>query len=807
MAVTAVLALMAIASAAGLLMSRNWSWTQSAYNCRLPAAVGFSMGPFILGISHFLSMTLLSGYSFLDQGLLTTVFCIAVGVVAVVTRNGSSASFPSTTVAFGVRSLSLIVFLLFATLLLESLRTPWYANDALEYATVARELAVSRNISMYPLIHPAETQSGFFSPMTHPPLYPVLLVLFEGLAGSAIAGWPGKLVSLWFAASVVVLTYSVGAMNRQIAGLIAVALLITTPLFLDSVGSGLIDALPMAGLMLLVSAHIGVAGSGWRRGIVLGMVLGFSLWTHSQAILFVPISIALTILQSGWANRRSRLQELSSSLAIAAVFAVAPYGKNILLFGSPVSDNPEIFALTALQWNEYFSVTRGLQQAAARIQYGLFKGWFAKEAFGAVFWISTPGLLLAIFRFWRTSIHWGFRSSTPPSDKAETLIVAVIMLYYVGVAISLAAGNDVIVRNDRYLLAWLPPVTIVGGIGLALMLETSVRWIVGEHLTASMRELFAVASFAMLVIFVVAPAANVLSLKLPSALHSWAKSDFRDRSLKALPNIDMARSIATDVSPDALILAQRPADMYYSNRRMVSYLDPRMKQVYQDKDSASVAATLHSIGVTHVQIPDYYLPTVYRTSLGSLINDPSESTLVADRSFNQLYALADSKQEFALKNELGKEYSWRSRTTVNWIGIRRLGLNVETQLYRFGESSRAHTWGGLFQRSFTTDVFMDPTERIAVSPRKEYRFDAVVTGHGYITIWADFGNGTVRMTDIVAATDSKAVNVSRRFRVPEDSDSMRIGFSHVGNSSLAIQDATLSLAIASPNKDITGWQR
>src|SRR5690606_1739135 len=61
-----------------------------------------------------------------------------------------------------------------------------------------------------------------------------------------------------------------------------------------------------------------------------------------------------------------------------------------------------------------------------------------------------------------------------------------------------------------------------------------------------------------------------------------AMSDIR--TLRHWPSFSAVEYLRNAKEPIGLVLAERPADMYYSGRRMVSYLDPRLLPVYKEKD-------------------------------------------------------------------------------------------------------------------------------------------------------------------------------------------------------------------------------
>src|SRR5438876_320018 len=73
----------------------------------------------------------------------------------------------------------------------------------------------------------------------------------------------------------------------------------------------------------------------------------------------------------GLKNWKKTLLPILFLCSASLLVGVWPYLNNWAIFGSPISDNPAVFAMPELRWNEYFSYARGLNSWAAKIQYGV----------------------------------------------------------------------------------------------------------------------------------------------------------------------------------------------------------------------------------------------------------------------------------------------------------------------------------------------------------------------------------------------------------------------------------------------------
>ena len=141
-------------------------------------------------------------------------------------------------------------------------------------------------------------------------------------------------------------------------------------------------ALPIAGMALVLVVATMVEGMPLRRGAAIGVALGLALWTHSQAILLVPLFFLVTAVYWGLGSLREYAKEAGTAVVSGLAIVIWPYLKNIAICGSPVFDTPEIFILPGLEWNEYFTAVRGLKTAVSTIQYGVLRGWFDLSNFG-----------------------------------------------------------------------------------------------------------------------------------------------------------------------------------------------------------------------------------------------------------------------------------------------------------------------------------------------------------------------------------------------------------------------------------------
>ncbi len=607
------LLLMALASGAGLALVGAWPWAPGARAAGVALAAGLACAPLLAAFAAVVVMWALPGAAAAWQ--LSAIFAMLGVVTLVGVGSGATRRTLVPRAALLPRGpAAVLTWGFFAALLLDCAAVPLIQNDALEYATAGRILFDSRDLASYPVLQPQLHASGFFGPWTHPPLYVALLAQGFALQGGSEATVLMRLVAPWCLAGA---TACVAAMARWAnparpdAAALAALLLVSTPLLYLGAASALIDTLPVLGLALSLAAVAGLsvlASPWWQRALGIGVMLGLALWTHSQAVLVPLLILPLLFLQGPgrWPARLATALKVGvPALAIALLVGGAPYWRNVGLFGSPISDNPLIFALPALDWPGYFKLQRGLASTAELVQYGLLKPWFAIEAYAFVFWLA-----LLVFMQGRQPL-------AVQQDSAvwlRPLCLGVIGLYLLGAVLSVALGVDLMVRNERYMLILLP--------AAAMLAAGAMNW---PLLRGAMVVLIGL-QLAVLLVYRLGQLNSERGAGEGARLQRWPP-------YAALSHLKQHTPVAS------VVFSMKPADMFYSARTMVSYLDPRLVPFYAEREPAPAAARLSELGVTHVHMPDYWLPPVYHSALAALLADPVLTDLAFEANGYQIYRL------------------------------------------------------------------------------------------------------------------------------------------------------------------------
>lgn len=799
---------MILASLAGFSVSQWVPWSDTARQAGVAYAFGFACGPFLLGLLSVLALALLPGAS---HGIHLAAAASGLIGLALIRqpRIGRIESHRGDTPPSGGswrRVFGALLFAWVAVPIIDALFLPLTQNDALEYATVGRLLYELRDLAAYPALDPSAGSSGFFGPWTHPPLYPALIYFAYALQGHDAAPGLLRVIAPWYLLAAAGLVFALGRMASAVTGLIAGSIFVSAPLLVLGAGSALIDPLPVLAMAMLLCVVLTVEGTPTSRGIVHGLTLGAALWTHSQAVLLVPLTVTAVLVRHGLHFPRELARQAAFMLGVAALAAAWPYWRNLLVFGSFISDNPAVFALEKLNWPEYFRMQRGLDSWPDKIQYGIFKGWFALDAYGLAFWFMVAGLALA-WRDSRCTVGGCIdRLGGLPAGWASVLL-GIVLCYLLGVTLSTFFGIDLMIRNERYLLILMPCVALLASAGVVPLL-------------GSRADRFNLIGLSTMAVLAVALLAQLLAV----GSHRWKSLDLSVRELD-LPQKEKLRRwsaygavayLHERTPAGSTILSLKPADMYYADRRMVSYLDPRLLRFYSEENPSAAARCLRDLGISYLHVPDYWLPPIYRSSLRTIMAREDLSTLVYSANGHQIYVLQ------AAQGVIAGQAINLSPGVVAWVQHQQIAGGRKA-LYRLPQSQREIGQGEISRPEVTVPVFLRDRATLLLSrpvevgaandaphlpAAGEYRLEVDLEGRAYARVFLTQYDATgqpVRLSgsageptligDFVLGSGSTADRFQRRVLIHEQTKSIRVGVEHRGDTEISLnQVAVVPLA-------------
>ncbi|MGQ3892483.1 hypothetical protein [Legionella sp. CNM-4043-24] len=811
--------LIGIATFAGVSLARLMRWNSPASEAGFVWATGVVLSPFLAGIAAVLAL-LLFPQGNPDTHLLFTGILLT--ITACLYRAGTKPLPCSKPVSDWImRLLQLLLLVWLAALFCNSVFLPLTQNDPLEYATVGRLLYQARTLDIYPVLDTVNNPSGFFGPWTHPPLYVSLIYLTSAIQGHANAPGLMRLIAPWFLLCSTMGVVALARLQKSSFSLLAGILFVSTPMLFLGADSAQIDPLPTNAIVLLMLMLTGLNQRGIALGCWLGLALGLGMWTHSQAILLIPMLAAALLLLRGLLQWRQALLEFAVALGMAMLIAGYPYWKNLLIFGSPISDNPAVFALKSLDWQGYFRYARGLNTGPALVQYGIFKGWFVPEAYGLNFWLMTLGAILLV---WRTGIKksgegllHGIAQYTPEMTMLW-LALGLVLTYLAGVVLSVLAGIDLMVRNERYLLIIMPAVALCASYGISGLVQKEdgpVNWYSPSIkrrrtiLLAAIGGFFALAQLAAVGYYY-----NWRSISTSSQLPVTASENRLERILNMTSAFDLMARMPDLVPAQALVLTMRPADMYYSGRKMVSYLDPAMLPVYLEKSAAAVHKHLKALGINYVHSVDYTLPPMSNSFIQDVLASPELSTMKYSSGMYQLYSLDDSGlREGTTVNITPGFIPWTTGYKVHFVPdkyLPLLGLNAKT----LDNNASIVSSQRLFNRDYSvlTQSGLDAHNQqkqlqslTPVNPDSEYVVKLTIKGRGFVRLWitqldADGmaikaqGSGVspyMRMGELSLSERYPQQRFLRRFKTLAGAKYVRFGIEQQGQSQVQIVQASL----------------
>ena len=210
-----MLAAMLASSGAGLALVRFVPWSNTARKAGIPRAFAFAIAPFLLGMLVVLALGVFRGASHaFHLGVVFAGLLLLCSTVAF-SRPLTKLERPGMPLSIGLWEwvFAGLLTVWVVALMVNTAFLPLIQNDSLEYATVGRLLFESRDLLSYPAIQPELSNSGFYGPWTHPPLYVALIYLFYVFQGQAEL--PGLIlwIAPWFALAATGVVFTLGNLS------------------------------------------------------------------------------------------------------------------------------------------------------------------------------------------------------------------------------------------------------------------------------------------------------------------------------------------------------------------------------------------------------------------------------------------------------------------------------------------------------------------------------------------------------------------------------------------------------------------
>lgn len=551
---------------------------------------------------------------------------------------------------------ALLLALLLACIVYLVLRIPPYSNDPLEYAAVARLLHEKRSLDIYPVLD-TTLSGGLYAPWTHPPGFPLLMALVM-VGGEVDAGTSLKVIA---ALHVVLGVTGLALLLPQRMRWIGVLSLTATPAYLLGAINGYVEVVRLTALIGVLGACIALRQApGAASAIRLGVLFGLGGFVHSLGILstafFLPV---LLLLRPGVPMARLAW---GAGIVAAQLLLLAPdLWTNLTHFGVLLGDRPAIWQIPEIGRAEYFREFRSLSGPVDIAVWGLLQGFSQVSNFGVAYWLPAVLLLWTLLSSqtrgfsaegWRTGVVDAVMA-WPPIVK---LSAGIVVTFYV-MALSLTlTGSIEAIKNPRYVLTLQPFVAII-----------TAWFVLGAPRTDWIRPLlmFALVGFSLIPV-------GYMAERYPGLL-TGTQSRHDAYFTYVHPEADAVLAVDRLAPASGCPLLFKQADYaVYGQRCYRSYLDHCFADAYTARSAKEAADRLRAQGISTIMTPDYALPEIYNTALGTLLADPGAARLRWAGGGYSVYALlAPSIEPKAVVKGGGilVDAGTESAAQVNWADL------------------------------------------------------------------------------------------------------------------------------------------
>jgi hypothetical protein len=556
---------------------------------------------------------------------------------------------------------------------------PPYANDPLEYMTVARLIASKLALTgVYPAID-ASVTSGFYGPWTHPAGFVLLMSWVQILQGDDFAAGAVKFINVYFlaAGAWVVFVYAGG--SRRFRGASAALLYALTPLLLSETFEHHVDVVRVAlwtGAFLAVTCWARLPSL--RSSLLLGLLFGLGNFVHSIGLIALPIFAVLALIV-GQGPLWNRIINILATIAAALSIIAPDLVTNFRSYGRLIGDNVELWDFAPLKVYEHLRYARGISTPFEILTQGVLSqfAWFSM--FGVAPWLMLAVCLAFAIVRWpvrHKSIAQLARRAMRPTVFS---VSAFTWLGFFGVTVlSVLAGSELIIKNARYALTTIAFSCILAvdagdllfrickgrvrrtkradAIGVLAegpldrpkaapnpQWRNRMRWLGADPLG----RLPATAVTLLALTFIIAVSLQSKG-KLRFANIDPQTAGQTDQVKSGLTNHPQFRMIARlnrklsdgTWKPSGKVLSFRVGDFaYYAQFDFLSYIHPAVLPAFKASSAREAGEVLARLGVSYVAVPPYSLPEIYNSALGALLADPAAVRILDSDDGYTLYEL------------------------------------------------------------------------------------------------------------------------------------------------------------------------
>ena len=307
---------------------------------------------------------------------------------------------------------------------------------------------------------------------------------------------------------------------------------------------------------LLVTASLALIISGTQRHLILGLLIGLSVWVRPDGVtLLGPAVLVILLTQSSWSTRFRALISLGVGFGILVVFYLL---FNLIISGSPL---PNTFYAKQAEYAVY-------QKLPLLVRFG-------REAVPV---LTGVGLFLLP----------GMGITLVSSIRRRTWGVLAAAIWFVGFLVLYAWRLPVTYQYGRYIMPAMPIFFLLGLSGFFEFVLAG-----GEHLRWIIKTFWQLATGAVLIVF-------------------WALGAYyyaRDVAYIDSEMVATAKWVSANLPPDALVAAHDIGALgYFGGHKLVDLaglVSPDVIPFLRDENQ--LAKYLDQQGVSYlVTFPDWY---------------------------------------------------------------------------------------------------------------------------------------------------------------------------------------------------------
>jgi len=301
-----------------------------------------------------------------------------------------------------------------------------------------------------------------------------------------------------------------------------------------------------------------------------------------------------------------------------------------------------------------------------------------------------------------------------------------------------------------------------------------------------------------------------VTIKDPSVLAAITKN--QQSKLLTRPSFQAIQFLRQKTPLSATVLSFRPADMYYSERRMISCFDPRLLPFYRENNVSQAWQYLRELGIDYLHVPEYYLPVIYNSIMSDLITRSDLIKLVFSAEGTQIYKLqqTNNKTKGDAYDFTPGKLPW-TRLSSPTHAKQLLGFMKKSYPTAIMNSAGLSEAGPpLFQHYWSTTwisglgTWWEPLAleiNVPVRGACEYLLEMGLEGHAFVRVWLmqlDV-SGQYKRRDLIGELVLGPLyperRFIRRFVTYSDASYIRVGVEHKGSSRIRIIQAKLTQII------------